>query len=102
VTREHLKTATPEITRREMRMKPFDRTTKQYDFKTTNWKSIGAVYLIMNAKGQTICVGQTGDLKRRMDEHRAGTKHAIHKYAPALVALSWSLPNRSALRVRPN
>jgi len=67
-------------------MTPFD-LTKTYPFNNTTWRSVEAVYVIMNAKSQIIYVGQTEDLKRRMDEHRSDKNHAMHRYSPALVAV---------------
>jgi predicted GIY-YIG superfamily endonuclease len=63
---------------------PFTKT-ETYAFQGTNWNSVPAVYGIMNSKRQMIYIGQSEDLKRRMAEHQADTKHCMHRYGPALV-----------------
>ena len=63
---------------------PFGSPDKTYPF-LANWNSVAAVYGIMNDKKQMIYIGQTEDLKRRMDEHANDKAHCMHKYGPALV-----------------
>lgn len=65
---------------------PFKNSTS-YDFVNTRWRPVGAVYGIMNTAGRVIYVGSTGNLRRRMDEHRADTRHAMHKYGPKKVVV---------------
>lgn len=78
---------------------PFtDQTT--YNFATTNFNAVGAVYGIMNGQKQMIYIGQTDDLKRRMDEHRADRSHCMHGYAPALVIAEVISSGEAARRTR--
>jgi predicted GIY-YIG superfamily endonuclease len=60
---------------------------RTYDFTSTVWKPVAAVYGIMNSKKQMIYVGQTDDLQRRMDEHRNDSAHCMYRYGPALVTV---------------
>ncbi len=62
---------------------PFNNNTT-YNFNST-WKEIPAVYGILNAQKQLIYVGQTDNLRRRMDEHCCDTQHLMHKYKPAFL-----------------
>ncbi len=64
---------------------PFTTTDKTYDFWTTEWAPVPAVYGIMNNRKQMIYIGETDDLKRRMSEHRLNRTHPMHRYAPVLV-----------------
>ena len=57
---------------------PFANQDKFYRF-TANWNPVGAVYGIMNDKKQMIYIGQTEDLKRRMEEHAKDQAHCMHK-----------------------
>ncbi len=75
-----------------------DQTT--YNFATTDFYAVGAVYGIMNAQKQMIYVGQTDDLKRRIDEHRADRSHCMHRYAPALVVAEVITGGETARRTR--
>jgi predicted GIY-YIG superfamily endonuclease len=66
---------------------PFPQTddAHTYDFNKASFNEVAGVYGILNAKKQIIYIGQTDNLKRRMDEHKADTSHKMHKYGPALV-----------------
>lgn len=63
---------------------PFS-VAKEYDYSTTTWNEVPTVYGILNAKKQMIYIGQTDDMKRRMAEHEADTKHCMHAYGPSYV-----------------
>jgi excinuclease UvrABC nuclease subunit len=65
---------------------PFNNSTT-YDFRTSTWNPVAAVYGVMNANKQIIYIGQTDDLKRRMAEHINDTRHCMHRYAPRLVSV---------------
>lgn len=56
-----------------------------FGFWTTDWNAVPGVYVIGNASGSVIYVGQTDNLQRRMAEHRADTTHCMHRYAPSQV-----------------
>ena len=71
-----------------------------YDFNTTNWNSVAGVYGIVNSSKQMIYVGETDDLKRRMDEHRADKNHCMHMYSPALVQVEVITAGETARRSR--
>ena len=62
---------------------PFSDTT-DYSFGAT-WNPIAAVYGIMKSDHEMIYIGQTDDLKRRMEEHQADSTHCMHRYSPMLV-----------------
>lgn len=60
-------------------------TAHTYSFTGGTWGEVAGVYGILNARKQMIYVGQTDNLKRRMAEHRADTKHCMHRYGPTWV-----------------
>ncbi len=63
---------------------PFSDATS-YDFKSTVWRSVGAVYGIINGQGAIVYVGETDDLKRRIEEHRADQNHCMHRHGASRV-----------------
>jgi predicted GIY-YIG superfamily endonuclease len=63
---------------------PFNNSTT-YDFKDTTWNPVGAVYGVLSVANTVLYIGQTEDLKRRMDEHRADTVHCMQKRGAAKV-----------------
>jgi predicted GIY-YIG superfamily endonuclease len=64
---------------------PFQ-NSQRYDFWATNWKEVGAVYGILSEKGGLIYIGQTGNLKERMADHRSSS-HCLHDYKPTWVVV---------------
>jgi len=50
-----------------------------------NWNEVAGVYMILDAQRRVIYVGETDNLKRRMDEHRTNTNHPMHSYKPTHV-----------------
>src|SRR5262245_37309544 len=67
------------------RLMPFLTNEGPYDFWTTKWNAVPAVYGILNANRQVIYFGETDDLSRRMSEHRSNAWHSMHQYGPVLV-----------------
>jgi excinuclease UvrABC nuclease subunit len=59
--------------------------SQTYNFVTTDWYEVPAVYGIFNANMQIIYIGQTDNLRRRMNEHKANSSHLMHRYRPAFV-----------------
>jgi excinuclease UvrABC nuclease subunit len=59
----------------------------RYDFWTTHWKEVGAVYAILSATEFVIYIGQTDNLKERMADHRNNSHHCMHRYMPAQVVV---------------
>ena len=64
---------------------PISKQDGPHNFWMTTWNAVPGVYVIANASGQVIYVGQTDNLQRRMAEHRADTTHCMHRYGPSLV-----------------
>lgn len=62
-----------------------------------NWNEVPGVYGIMNANKQMIYIGETDNVKRRMAEHQADTRHKMHRYGPELV---WFETIRTGERAR--
>lgn len=65
----------------------------------SSWNPVPAVYVILNASQAVIYVGQTDDLKRRMDEHRRNSYHAMHRFHPVYVYVE-IISNEAARRSR--
>lgn len=59
----------------------------RYSFWGTRWREIGAVYRILSDAGRVIYVGQTDNLKERMDDHRGNDKHCMHRHSPTWVVV---------------
>lgn len=70
-----------------------------YDFWKTEWREVGVVYGIFNRDGQLLYVGQTGNLKQRMNEHRCNRDHSMHRRGATLVRVEM-IPNESHRLVR--
>jgi excinuclease UvrABC nuclease subunit len=47
---------------------------------STTWNPVGAVYGICDHNGRVKYVGQTDNLKRRIAEHLADTRHCMHRH----------------------
>ena len=79
---------------------PFEQTddAHTYAFKG-NWNEVPGVYGIMNSRKQMIYIGETDNLKRRMAEHQADTKHKMHAYGPAWVSVD-QITEQAARKVR--
>ena len=50
-----------------------------YNFWDTHWREVGAVYRIFTHAGVLLYIGQTGNLKQRMDDHRRNREHCMHR-----------------------
>lgn len=51
----------------------------------SNFAEVAGVYAIINNSKQVIYIGQTDNLRRRMNEHLNDTTHCMHRYGPSLV-----------------
>jgi predicted GIY-YIG superfamily endonuclease len=65
---------------------PFD-DSKRYDFWDTAWKEVGAVYGVLSDQGGVIYIGQTDNLKERMNDHRSNRRHCLHRHSPTWVVV---------------
>ena len=75
--------------------------SERYEFWSTDWNSgIPVAYLIGNAENRVIYVGESNDVKRRMEEHRANLSHAMHQYGPTYVWVEVITTGETARRAR--
>lgn len=65
---------------------PF-RNSDWYDFWNTDWRETGAVYGIFTHGGVLLYIGQTGNLKQRMEDHRCNRGHCMHRGGPKWVVV---------------
>ena len=49
----------------------------------SSWNAVAGVYGIFDAQSQSIYIGKTDDLKRRMIQHMADSTHRMHQYKPS-------------------
>lgn len=66
-----------------------------YDFTTTNWNEVPAVYGVFDSNMRILYIGQTDNLYRRMNEHRYNREHLMYRYNPTFVLVEIIQEERS-------
>jgi excinuclease UvrABC nuclease subunit len=58
----------------------FRNTDGPFPIHLTTWHAVPAVYGILDSAGRVLYVGSTDNLKRRIAEHLADTRHCMHRH----------------------
>jgi len=56
-----------------------------HNINSTTWNPVPAVYGIMNSQSLIVYIGQTNNLRERLQQHLNDTTHCMHSYQPAQV-----------------
>lgn len=52
-----------------------------------NWREVPGVYIMLNATGNVIYVGESDNVRRRHKEHCVDTHHLMHGHHPSHMAV---------------